>query len=170
MKRKVIVLLMFILFIAGSFSSYSQEIELRGGATIMPGVYTSLRYEHSTNSAINLAGGVFLERSRKNQLLYSSMGVDLLAQYKIVTDDHPVFSFKGGLGATCELVKEPWVYKDLSTSQRINYGILGDMAGVLWLTDAFGISLFVQQKILFRKITGSTHFIFGIGLSYSLSQ
>lgn len=170
MRPKVNVLICICIFLAESLSGFSQEIELRGGATIMPGIYTSLRYEHYTNSAVNLAGGVFLEGSRKNRLSYSAMGVDLLAQYKTATDDRPVFSFKGGLGATGELVQEPWVYKDIGVSRRINYGVLADAAGVLRLTDAFSLSAFVQQKILFNKLTGSTHFIFGLGISYSLSQ
>ncbi len=170
MKQNVKVLVTICFLLTCLAGIHAQEIELRGGATIMPGIYTSLRYEHYTNSAINVAGGVFLESSRKNRLSYSSKGIDLLAQYKTATDDHPQFWFKGGLGASCELVNEPWVYKDLKASSRINYGILADGAGVIRLTDAFSLSAFVQQKILFRKITGSSHFIFGIGLSYSLSQ
>ncbi len=170
MKQKVKWMLWLCFLLAESLSSISQEIELRGGLSLLPGVYAAPRYEHYTNSSVNIAGGVFLENSKRNNLSYSSFGVDLLAQYKPDGEDNPLFTYKAAIGGTLELDQEPWVYKDWPLPKRFNYGIVTELAGVIHLTEAFGLSAFVQQKFLFNKILGTTHFFFGVSLSYRISQ
>jgi hypothetical protein len=170
MKRLVKVLLGICFLLAESFSCFCQELELRGGATIMPGIYTSLRYEHYTNSELNVAGGLFMESSNKNNLRYRSYGLDLLTQYSSDRDNENSFSFKVSTGVVLQIENEPWIYKDWKLAQRLNYGLIAEGAGFLRLSDAFSISLFAQQKFLFNKILATTHFLFGMGLSYRLSQ
>ncbi|MEO8172437.1 MAG: hypothetical protein ABI581_05120, partial [Sediminibacterium sp.] len=124
MRAMTEVIFIFCFFLLNTRCVDAQTVAIRGGATLTPGVYAAFRYEHFTNSMVNLAGGLFLENSRKNRLNYSSVGIDLLAEYTTADDDQPMISGKAGIGGTCELVNEPWVYKDLSTVSRLNYGIL----------------------------------------------
>ncbi len=167
MKKRMKMVLCILLLIAESLTGFSQSIELRGGQSIFPANYVSLRYNHYTNSEVNISGGVFTESSRKNRLHYNVYGADLLGQYASSCDgDDSKFSYRAGLGATCQLESEPWVYKDMNTGQKINYGLLGELAGEWNMTNVFSLSVFVQQKYLFNKDLGTKHFVFGLGLAY----
>jgi len=169
MKKRKIHATMLVLLLAISFlQSFSQTIEVSAGQTLFPGLYGGLRYAHPTNSELNIAGGLFLESSNQHNLRYRCFGLDLLAQYSSDRENENVFSFKTSLGTSLQIENEPWVYKDWGIPQKINYGLIGELQGVINLTDAFSISAFGQQKFLFNKILGTTHFIFGLGLSYKL--
>lgn len=159
-----------ILFLSYSFTVHAQNIELRGGRTLFPGTYVALKYEHYTNSMINVMGGMFMESSKRNSLSYSAFGVDLAAQYKPQPNENSLLSFSSALGATAEVVNEPWVYKDRELLSRLNYGLLADVACVLPLTEVFSLSAFVQQKYYFKPSLGTTHFGFGIGIKFSFSN
>lgn len=169
MKGSLLRFLIPVLGLIFTSACSAQQIELRGGSSLFPGMVAGLRYEHYTNSMINVAGGVFVESARRKPLSYSSFGVELLAQYKSdAGEDNSLFAYKLGLGVAGELQSEPWVYKDWPLVRRLNYGVLLDGAVVIHLSEAFGLSALVQQKFLFNKILGTTHFLFGIGLSYHL--
>ncbi len=159
-----------LLLLAFFANSFSQIVEIRGGKTLLPGIFASARYEHFTNSELNLAGGVFHESSNKNNLRYRCAGIDLLGQYSSDREMESILSYKAGIGANLQIENEPWVYKEWNGSQRVNYGIIGEVAGVIHLTEAFDVSVFSQQKFFFNKKLGTTHFLFGIGLSYHFNQ
>lgn len=167
MKKRMKLVLSFLLITA--FVN-AQTICINAGQSLFPGTYANIRYEHYTNSDINVAGGLFLESSNKHNLRYRCYGMDLLAQYASSRDNENTFVFKGSVGATLQIENEPWVYKDWPLAKRLNYGLLAECAGQVNLSDAFGVSLFAQQKIFFNKLLSATHFIFGLGLSYRLSQ
>ena len=170
MKPLTRILPLILLLLTESFSSFSQTIELRAGQTLFPGMYAAFRYEHPSNSEINLAGGLYLESANKYNLRYRCYGAEILAQYTSDHDNENLFSFKASLGGIIQIENEPWVYKDWNIPKRLNYGIAAEAAGILNLSDAFALSVFGQQKFLFNKILGTTHFLFGAGLSYRLSQ
>lgn len=140
--------------------SINTAFEIRAGKTAFPGDYFAVRYEHPTNYPIQLSAKIFFERSRKNQLNYSACGLDLLAEY-------PFDPFRLGIGPTAQIESEPWVYRNYKLSQRINYGICGEAAGSLYLTEAFSLTAFANQRYFFNPLLGRTSFAFGIGIKYS---
>lgn len=150
----------------------AQSIGLRYGHSLTPADHLSLRYEHWTNSLVNLSITAFLEKSRFANLNYSCYGADLSAEYSTArgADALPLFSFRGGAGGTWQTKNEPWLYKELSTSKRMNYGLVAEVAVECQLTDVFRLSLFAQQKWLFKSLPGSKRCCFGLGLTYHLSS
>ena len=149
----------------------AQSIGLRLGHSLTPADHLSLRYEHWTNGAINFAGSAFLEKSRSSSLQFSCYGLDLLAEYvanRSSLSDY-LFGWRAGFGATIQNESEPWLYKNSSFVQRLNYGLACEGAIECYLSDVFRLSLFAQQKLLLRSSLGTTRFLFGLGLTYNLS-
>ncbi len=145
----------------------SQLVGIYGGKTMFPGLYAGLRYSHMTYSEINMAAGVYAEVANPNKLLYRATGLDILAEYHSGRD--PLASslaIRAGAGALVQVESEPWVYKDLSWRQRLNYGVLTEVSGIWNMTEAFALGLFCRQNFLFNKLLGSSHFVFGLNLSY----
>lgn len=148
----------------------AQSIGLRAGHSLMPADHVSLHYEHWANGGINLAGSVFLERSRANALNYSCYGIDLLGEYANNPENETMFGWRIGFGGTIQNENEPWLYKNLSFGRRLNFGLVGEAGIEYWLSENFRISLFSQQKILFHRQLGTAAFLFGLGLFIRLSE
>lgn len=167
MKAFVVMVVMTICYL----ETNAQRVALRGGYSLSSASHLSLRYEHWTNSSINLSLGGFLERSRERLLDYSCYGADLLGEYaRDRGEGLPIFGLRFGLGAIWQVVNEPWLYKDLSFSQRMNYGLLGEANLDCHLSDAFRLNLFGQHKYLLRSSYGPrSRLCFGLGLAYRLS-
>jgi len=168
MKAVIVWLVVMVVNLAG----YGQRVGVRVGHSLVPADYLSLRYEHWTNGQVNFALAGFFERSRKNLLNYTSYGADLLAEYSplVAGDPLPFFSWRAGIGLTGQVEWEPWLYKDLSFSQRLSYGAVGEGSLDCHLTEAFRLSLFVQQKYFLRRAFAAGRFCFGLGLSYRLDN
>lgn len=160
------------LILLWSMGTNAQWLGVRAGRSLSPADYLSLRYEHWTNGAINLSLGGFFERSRERLLTYSCYGADLLAEYAANRngDALPLFGLRFGLGSSWQVVDEPWLYKGLSFSERMNYGLLGEATIDCHLSDAFRLSVFGQHKYLFRSLAGRSRTCFGLGLAYHLSS
>lgn len=161
-------LLLITLFMSCLFCARSQWIDLRCGHTLTPADYVSLGYEQPTNTALNFSLRGFLENSHKNNLNYSAYGLDIIAITQTGTDR--TFSLRGGIGATVQIENEPWIYKNLTTKQKMNYGLVGELTGEWNMTENFSLSVFGQQKFLFNKSLGTTHFVFGGGLKFNLAN
>ncbi len=146
----------------------AQAIELRAGKNLMPADHFGIRYSHYTNSEVNLASDFFIEFSHQNGLRYKSFGIDLIAQYVFGRgkEGNSAISFMSSIGLTGHIESEPWIYHDLSFSQRFNYGIVAEGSGKWMMSEVFGLNLFAQQRWLFNKRLGSTGFVFGFGLVY----
>lgn len=160
------------LLMIGLINSNAQTIEIKAGRTLFPADYVCLRYAHYSNSAVNICGSVFLEKTKTYGLAYTAMGADLLAQYDMglgENSDHR-FECKLGLGGSFQVEQEPWVYKDWNFQRRMNYGVLAEVAGEWMMTQTFGLCGLLQQKFLFNKDLGHTRFAFGIGLSYHFNN
>lgn len=171
MKKRLKGLCWISILIVESITGFSQAIEINAGRTLLPGEHAGFRYAHFTNSYVNLAGGIFVERFHRKGIGYQVYGMDLLAQYVFDRSDetNSPLSFTCSIGLTGQIESEPWIYKDLPLSQRINYGLLMEGSGEWMMTEVFGLILFAQQKWLFNKHLGSTAFVFGLGLRYHLN-
>jgi len=163
---------MFLFLVTVSCASFPQSIALYAGRSLFPADYIGIQYAHYSNSQFNLCVGANMETSKKSGLHYTSYGLYLLAQYDFGNDENvnQVFNVKAGVGATCQVENEPWVYSGLSLRQRINYGLLAELEGEWMLSESFGLLGFAQQKFLFNKALGSTAFAFGIGLRFHLNN
>lgn len=149
----------------------AQSIGLRAGHSSLPADHFSLRYEHWTNSGVNLTGAVFYEKNLASTLSYSCYGIDLLGEYESNRDDpmSTLFGWRMGLGGTIQEAQEPWLYKNLSFLQRLNYGLAGEASIHCYLTEYFRLDFFFQQKCFFRSRDGSPRFAIGAGLTYRLT-
>jgi hypothetical protein len=164
--------LVTFLLLAWHSSLPAQSIGLRLGHSLVPADHVSIRYEHWTNSDINLAGSLSYENSRVNSLRYNSFSFDLMGEYVANRQSisEYLFGWRFGLGTTIQNESEPWVLKNTTFSQRLNYGIVGECALECYLTENFRTSVFAQQKYLLRPALGSLRFAFGIGLTYNLTS
>lgn len=150
----------------------AQSVGIRLGHSLVPADHVAIRYEHWTNSNINLAGALTYESTRSNSLRYGSFAFDVLGEYLVNREAISEYSFglRLGLGATIQSESEPWLFKNASFPERLNYGVVGEGTLECYLTDNFRLSLFAQQKYLLGPSLGSTRFAFGIGLTYNLSD
>lgn len=151
-----------------SVDANAQSFGVRLGHSLTPADYLSLRYEHWTNRAINFTLAGFAERSKSHSLNYACYGADLLAEYASSrsSDALPLWGWRAGLGATWQIENDPWVYKGLRTASRMNYGVTCELSGECFISDAFRLNVFTQQKLLFNTRMGSLRNCFGLGLTY----
>lgn len=149
----------------------AQSVALQLGHSLLPADHIALRYDHFTNSEINLAIGSFFQHSHDHTLNYSCYGADLLAEYvsNRSIDPLPWFNFRLGMGLVCQIENEPWIYKDLSVWRRMNYGALCEASLDCNVSEVFRLYFFGQQKFLFSKQLGRTAFCFGAGMAIRLN-
>jgi hypothetical protein len=169
MKRGMQLLIIVVLVIGAGFYASGQSVSLSTGRTMIPGLYAGLRYSHPSFSQVNLAGELFMEQAQLPKISYRAMGANLLAEY--INGRDPLeakFVYKAAIGLSGQVEEEPWIYKYSPFRQLINYGIVSELSGMWNMTEVFSSSLFLQQKFLFNKLLGTTHFIFGLTLSYRL--
>ncbi|SDX02283.1 hypothetical protein SAMN05444410_10860 [Hydrobacter penzbergensis] len=151
-----------------SMTASAQSFGIRLGHSLTPADYLSLRYEHWTNGTINFTLAGFAERSKNHSLNYANYGADLQAEYASSrnSDALPLWGWRAGLGATWQIENDPWVYKDLPGRSRMNYGAVCELSGECFISDAFRLNAFIQQKLLFNTKLGSLRSCFGLGLTY----
>ncbi len=172
MKRAVKILLGILSYSLPAENINSQYMGVQAGHSILPADYFSLRYTHYSNLPINAAIGIFYEASHTGGLNYTNCGLDILAEYASSQGDFDknIFGFRLGAGLSWQTENEPWIYQGLSAGKRMNYGLIGELAGEWGLSQNFCLSAFVQQKILFNKPLGTTRFAFGLGLKICLGN
>lgn len=148
----------------------AQAISLLAGKSFSPADYLSLRYTHYSNSPFKLSLGAFMEKGNKHRLSYSSYGADLLLHCDHLTGRYPERrgGLTGAVGLNWQFEHEPWLYKDWPFSKRSSLGLTGEVAYQYYLSDAFRIGLFSQQKILFNPDIGRCRWIVGLSLSHHL--
>jgi hypothetical protein len=155
--------IVFLFLVTGATPGETQSVELRVGQSLIPGDYVAISYQQPTNFPFCFSGRAFLEKSRRNGLNYSAIGIDGLI-------DYPFGICKLSGGPTVQLESEPWIYQYRSFSARLNYGLVVGASGEIYLTEAFSITAFINQKLLFNQDLGRTSLVFGIGLKYCLSN
>ncbi len=165
MKLFVLILLT-LLHIAAN----AQLVSIRAGKSFTPADYLSLRYEHWSSSKLHLCLGGYMERSFKSDLNYTSYGVDLImncyTSHQRFEDGR--FGFKSGVGVHWQIENEPWLYRDWTARQRSGFGLTGELSGLWFMTEAFTLNSFLQQKILFNPMLGRSRFVLGLELAYRL--
>lgn len=154
-----------------AISNY-QSIEVRGGKSFSSSDYAAVKYRHTTSTMLDVATAVFLEAFQNNGLHFSNYGLDLTGEYYTPVGDNTdhAFEVKLGLGITANAENEPWILKAYSFSKRLNYGVIGELAGEWCVSQNFSLTAFVQQKYLFNKLLGNTRFIVGIGIKLNLDN
>ena len=108
--------------------------------------HVSLRYEHWKISVINFSLSGFYERSHDQLPNYKCYGADLLGEYVSYrgADTLLWFSWRLEFGATIQ--NEPWLYKGISFSQRMIYGLLSHVSLDYKISETLRLSLFGQQN------------------------
>ena len=167
MKTFVVSVLMLV-----SVVTNAQSISLRAGKTFTPADYLSIRYDHWSNHPIHFSLGSFMERSHQHNLQYRAWGVDLLMSCRNNPDGYRsgTFGYKGSVGLNWQVEREPWLYKDWPFSKRSSVGLTGELTGSWYLSDAFTLHSYLQQKILFNSLLGRSRFLVGLGIDYQLGR
>lgn len=150
----------------------THAIEIRAGATRLPGAYAALTYEHITGAVLNVFAGMHLISSHYRQLCYLAPGLEAgFSYYTPVGEntDH-LFEVRLVLGAVASLESEPWIYRDRSFRQRLNYGVQGELCGQWAVSEAFSLTAFVQQLYFFHPGLASLSCNYGLGLAIRLDH
>lgn len=146
----------------------AQTFCLNGGKTFLPADYFSLRYIQSSNSPFQFVIGAYHERSHRNQLHYGAVGVDMMTE--LISRQHSnaerSFGVSSAIGFCWQAEHEPWLYKDWPFSKRSSLGLVGEVNVQWYLTPAFTLHSFLQQKILFNPHLGRYRLLAGIGIRY----
>lgn len=152
------------------WSANAQSISFVAGKSFSPADFLSLRYTHYSNSPFKLSLSAFLEKGTKHHLSYRSYGADLLlhCDQLVGTFLEKRGGLTGAIGLNWQVDQEPWLYKDWPFSRRSSFGLTGEISYQYYLTDAFRIGLFTQQKILFNPDIGRCRWIVGLSLSHHL--
>ena len=180
MKNKIIVISRFIscLILLSSLSAKSQaisnyqSIEVRGGKSFSSSDYAALKYRHTTATMIDVSAGIFFEAFQNSGLHFTNYGLDLMGEYYTPVGDNTdhAFEVKLGLGISGNTENEPWIFKDYPFSKRLNYGLIGEVAGEWCVSQNFSLTAFAQQKYLLNKLLGNTRFIIGIGVKLNMDN
>jgi hypothetical protein len=167
MKQIVMVMLLLV-----SCITNAQVLCLRAGKTLLPADYASLRYTQQTNRPFQWTLGAYYERSHRNQLHYSVIGVETMTEFSSNkdADTDQRFGLSSAIGLCWQVEREPWLYKDWSFSKRSSFGIAGEILGDWYLTEAFTLRSFLQQKILFNPHLGRYRLVAGLGIRYRLDH
>ena len=162
---------MMMLIILSLFAS-AQSISLMAGRFFSPSDFLSLRYTHYSNSPFRLSLGASLEKGIKHRLSYGSFGSELSVIYDPTLSSYP--DRRGGLATALRLCwqveHEPWLYKDWSFSERSGFGLSSEISYNYFLSGAFRLGIFGQQKMLFNPRIGRYRCGFGFSLSHILGN
>ena len=153
-----------------SICGATQAVCVKAGHSLIPGGYWAIGYEHYTNGLVNAKFNCFGESSRKNGFQYSAYGIDLIGEYASNQNEPVLFAYRLGFGITGQIENEPWVYQNIAGPKKINYGLVGELAGEWWMSEQFCLSVFGQQQYLFNSALGNTRFVFGLGLKFHLDN
>ncbi|MFW2475421.1 MAG: hypothetical protein ACN4EP_00815 [Sediminibacterium sp.] len=150
-----------------SLIASAQSISLMAGRMFTPTDVLSLRYTHYSNNPFRLSLSASLEKGIKHRLSYGSFGSDLSINYDPSISSYP--DKRGGLagavGFCWQVEHEPWLYKDWSFAERSSFGLSSEISYNYYLSGAFRLGIFGQQKMLFNPRLG--RYRCGIGLSLS---
>lgn len=172
MRISLPILLLFTQLVLVPVVGLPQSLSIRAARSFLPGDHVSLRYEHWTNSSLNLSGGVFMEKSRKNLLDFSAYGAEVLSEYATNREGFSAgpFGLRAGLGLTWQTENEKWVYSNWTTGKRSGFGVVGEVNGEWFMTEHFSLRLVLQQRWIVNPSIGKYRFLAGIGLVYNLNS
>lgn len=170
MLKSIIILLMLL----GSFFAKAQFVDpyhnwhFSFGRSGTPGdiIKVGLEYGMAEKSTINTEIGY--EASRTKNLKYKSYGLSVAYRYYILGNTLMTSKSKTniaiGLGGIIQLDSEPTVYKSLPMTQRLNYGVSGQIMGEYFFDPVIGFFIQAEQRVMSRELLGRYNYFIGAGL------
>ncbi len=154
--------------------SFSQNVpnyhsfEFGLGRSGIPGNVFKLSHERYLADKINVSFGLIAESSNRNKIAYKNLSIDAIANYytNVSRLTKNKFQLKFGAGFILEVDQEEKLLKNLTTGQRINEGILAELAGEWAFSKDFSLTLTGGQRLLFNKQLGSFDCDLSIGVKY----
>lgn len=166
--KPILVIFFGLLF----YQTRAQEICLRGGKTILPASYISLRFIPPSNNNFRVSFSTSFEKSHRHHLQYSALGFEMMGELQSDKNRFKDQSFgvSSSLGLSWQVEREPWLYKDWPLSKRSSFGLAGEINGYWYLSEAFTLNSFLQQKMLFNPLLGRYRLMGGLGIHYRLGS
>jgi hypothetical protein len=173
--KKILIYLILCLSINSTNGQTHQGMDCWNfgyGKTGTPGDFLSVGLElaQSAKSAYLLQGGY--EFSRYRGLKYSALSLAGSYRYYVYGSTEQLSKKKinviVGIGGVGQIEWEPNIYKDLTLSQRCNYGITAQLMGEYFFDKTLGFFVGAEQKYLLKKEMGQTNYniFFGVKIHF----
>lgn len=161
----------FLFLLSGCFTASSQAIGVFGGKSLMPAEYMAIQYLHPSNYPVQFTVKLFGEGSKRSSLRYASYGVSLGFEYSSTqyTVETTALGYRIMLGALIQREREPWVQNNQQQKARTGFGCIGEVMGIWHLSSSFILSVFGQQRWVWKPVLGKQEFVLGLGLIYQLN-
>jgi len=133
-----------------------------------PGQQFKIGLEYAKTDKTALYGEAGYEWSRYKALRYSSFSLAVGGRRYLVGNTYMSAKKKinllAGLHAVAQYESEASVYKGLGFSNRLNYGVSGQVVGEYFYDPTLGFFAAVEQKVLFQESLGKYNYSLAIGL------
>lgn len=161
----------FLFLLPGYFTASSQAVGFFAGKSLLPAEYMAIQYFHPSNYPVQFTVKLFGEGSKRNSLRYVSYGACLGFDYSSTQSsmEPPFLSYRFLLGALIQREQERWVQNNQQQQARTGFGCMGEVMGTWHLSSAFILSVFGQQRWIWKPILGKQEFVLGLGLIYQLN-
>lgn len=136
------------------------------GRTGTPGDVLKIGLEVCNSPKVSTYFEASAEWSRSQNIKYSSYNLSVGKRYYIIGDNFLNGKIKAsiGLGATIGYNHEPIIYKYMTFTEKLNYGVAGNIVGVYVYDPTIAFVIGFEQKYLLNKNLGNTNYDFNIGL------
>lgn len=138
------------------------------GRTGTPGDQLKIGLEIGKSDKLSMYGETGMEWSKYMGLRYSSFHLMAGARYYLAGNTtmsaKKKINILTGLGGIAQLESEPSLYKSLSTGDRLNYGVCGQLLGEYFYDPTIGLFAAFEQKVLFQERLGKYNNSVFVGL------
>lgn len=147
-----------------------KALEIKYGRSGTPGDIFKLQHERYFSERLNLVLAGSVELSRKNLINYRCYTVDGIVVYysNIGYKTNSDLEVSGGVGLSINYQTEKNLYKDFSTLQKINYGVVFQLTGEWAFTDDLSLTLAAVQRLYRKKELGMFQYDFSVGLKWKI--
>lgn len=161
----------FLFLLSGCFTAKSQAIGVFGGKSLMPAEYIAIQYFHPSNYPLQFTVKLFGESSKRNSLRYVSYGASFGFDYSSTQSlmETAALGYRIMLGALFQREREPWVQNNQQQQARTGFGCMGEVMGTWHLSSSFILSVFGQQRWIWKPVWGKQELVLGLGLIYQLN-
>lgn len=161
----------FLFLLSGCFTASSQAIGVFGGKSLMPAEYMAIQYFYPSNYPLQFTVKLFGESSKRNSLRYASYGAAFGFDYSSTQSlmETSALGYRIMLGALFQRELEPWVQNNRQQQARTGFGCMGEVMGTWHLSSAFILSVFGQQRWIWKPVWGKQELVLGLGLIYQLN-
>jgi len=160
------VLLISCFFVKAQESDYYSSYNFSVGRTGTPGDLLKVGMEIGETEKLSIFADVAAEFSRHKNIKYSSYGLTAGGRYYLVGGNSlsSKINLGVGFGGTVEFDQEPILYKSKSFTQKLNYGVSGNLIFVYVYDPTIGLFASIEQKYLLNKALGNLNYNFSVGL------